>query len=335
MSRQVRVWEIQDGKLVSVETSMDEAGRKEVEHLEAWLADNPALLGDDLIIIGEQVQTRSGPLDFLAIDSDGNTVIVELKRGRLPREALAQALDYAADVAEWDVDRLDAICTKWREESLDTALSDSFEDIDLEQVSINASQRIILVGSDIDDSLQRMIEWLSDGFGVPVNAVQFTYAKTSGGAELLASSMIIPEELAKERTVRHRKKIEMSDEPGDYEEGELMERLGKYLSQRRETARRLRELMLPMCLEHEIVTRDMLKEELVKRGEAKDEGRAGTIVSTISRELGLRNNDFLRQVVAYHVEEGHRDDYRIRNDNRDYHYRQVVEQVLHSLDSGQ
>ena len=62
-------------------------------------------MGEDIAIIGEQVQTASGPLDFLAVDNTGNTVIVELKRDKLPREALVQAIDYASDIADWDLDR--------------------------------------------------------------------------------------------------------------------------------------------------------------------------------------------------------------------------------------
>jgi RecB family endonuclease NucS len=51
------------------------------------------------LIIGEQVQTKSGYLDFLGIDKNGNTVIIELKRDKLPREVIAQTIDYASDVA--------------------------------------------------------------------------------------------------------------------------------------------------------------------------------------------------------------------------------------------
>jgi hypothetical protein len=35
---------------------------------------------------------KSGPIDLLGIDKTGNVVIIEIKRDKLPREALAQAI---------------------------------------------------------------------------------------------------------------------------------------------------------------------------------------------------------------------------------------------------
>jgi hypothetical protein len=43
--------------------------------------------------------SKSGPIDLLGIDKAGNTVIVEIKREKLPREALTQAIDYACVVS--------------------------------------------------------------------------------------------------------------------------------------------------------------------------------------------------------------------------------------------
>jgi len=46
----------------------------------------------------------------LGIDNNGNLVIVELKRDKLARDVLAQAIDYASDVANWDIEKLNEIC---------------------------------------------------------------------------------------------------------------------------------------------------------------------------------------------------------------------------------
>ena len=114
MSTQIRVWQIQkDNTLKQCTTSMAEGDRDEPNDLQSWIRSEPQILGDDILIIGEQVQTMSGPMDFLAIDGDGNVVIVELKRNLLSREALAQAIDYASAVASWDVDRLSAVPRKF------------------------------------------------------------------------------------------------------------------------------------------------------------------------------------------------------------------------------
>jgi len=80
--------------------------------LETWIASNPAIVSADITFIGRQVITKSGPLDLLGKDNHGNTVVVELKRDMLPREALAQAIDYASDISEWSVERLSETCTQ-------------------------------------------------------------------------------------------------------------------------------------------------------------------------------------------------------------------------------
>src|SRR6266481_7947232 len=113
MGTEIKTWHIIDGKLVAAHTALKSEGRTEPYDLEPWLASQPEIIASDLLIVGRQVQTRSGPIDLLGIDSAGNTVIIELKRDQLPRECLAQAIDYASDVAEWSAERLGEICSTY------------------------------------------------------------------------------------------------------------------------------------------------------------------------------------------------------------------------------
>lgn len=66
-----------------------------------------------------------------------------------------------------------------------------------------------------------MIEWLSGNYGVSINAVVFKYIRTKSGDELIARTMIIPEEVEKERSQKQQRKIPMSDEPGSYGDDEI------------------------------------------------------------------------------------------------------------------
>ena len=100
MGTQIQSWQIKDGELQEIDTTLTEQGRTEAYDLETWIESNPTIIGQGLEIIGRQVQTQSGPLDLLGIDRSGNMVIVELKRDMLPREALAQAIDYAIGHAD-------------------------------------------------------------------------------------------------------------------------------------------------------------------------------------------------------------------------------------------
>lgn len=299
MATEIRAWQIVNGDLEPIEVSMVKAGRKETEDLEQWIKSNPVILGQNIVIIGDQVSTKSGPIDLLGIDESGNLVVVELKRDKLPREALAQAVDYASDVASWDVDKISEVCLVYKKQRLEDYLNEKFENVNLESLMINETQRILLVGFSIEESLQRMIEWLSNNYGVSINAVVLRYMQTKSGDELIARTMIISEEVERERTRKQQRQIRMSDKPGDYNDEELRDELKKYFLEDRLTPRRVREVLLPLCLRHDVVTREMIKQELIQRGEAADEGKAGTISTTISRELGIEQRDYLRQIIQY------------------------------------
>jgi len=111
--------------------------------------------------------------------------------------------------------------------------------------------------------------------------------------------MIIPEEIEKERIRRKQFKILMSDEPGNYDDEELKELLIKYLKENRKTPRRIKNILVPLMLESNIVTREVIKKSLIKNNEVTDEGKAGIIITSISREIGLKDRDYLRQVIQY------------------------------------
>ncbi len=209
MATEIQLWEIDEGKLILSEVSMVEAGRSEVNDLEKWIKSNSEILGEDILIIGEQVMTKRGPLDFLGIDKSGNLIIVELKRDQLHREVLAQAIDYASDIASWDVDKLNVECEKYTKKSILECLSETFDldDETLEEISINKFQKVLLVGTGVDESLQRMVGWLSDNYDVSINVLILKYTKTKSGDELIARTTIISEEIEQEKSQKHQKKI--------------------------------------------------------------------------------------------------------------------------------
>lgn len=299
MTTEIGVWEIIDGKLESIEVSLAQAGRREVQDLEKWIKHNPIILGQDILIIGEQVRTKSGPLDLLGIDKSGNLIIIELKRDKLPREVIAQALDYVSDISSWDLDKINEECLKYSKSSLEDYLNENFEDIDLEDLKVNENQRLLLVGFSIDEPLERMIEWLSNNFGVGLNAVILKYIQTKSGDEFIARTMIIPEDVEKERIRKTGNKIETSDEPGNYEPDELRSLLQRYLTEKRATPQRIKNILLPLCLEKQVATREMIKKELIRKEDVEDEGKAGLILTTISREIGIASRDYLRQIIEY------------------------------------
>lgn len=328
MATEIKVWQIDNGELELIETTMSKAGRNETEDLENWIKNHPEILGEDILIIGEQVPTKSGRIDLLGIDKSGNLIIIELKKDELPRDALAQAIDYVSDISSYDIDKISEICTKYTGQGLEDYLNEKFEDVNLEDLMINESQRILLVGFSVEESLQRMIEWLSNNYSFPINAVILKYIKTKNGEELIARTVIIPEEIESERIERHQKKPRTSDKVGDYNDEQLKKLLTKYLSENRVSSKRIREILLPICLKNPVVTREMIKKELVEKGEAKDEGKAGIILTTISNEIGREGRDHLRQIIKYDKPNPwEKENYRLEE-----RYKELVRNILSELD---
>ena len=315
MATNIKTWEIVEGKLSPIKSTLADNNRKETEHLESWIKTKPEILGTDILIIGEQVFTKSGPLDFLAIDNNGNIVVVELKRDKLARVALAQAIDYASDLSTWDIDKLSEICMSYTGNSLEEHIAENCEDIEIDDLTINQTQRLLLVGFSIEESLIRMIEWLSSNFDLSVNAIILNYVKTSNGTELLSRTVTIPEEIAKEKTSKKKFKIEMSDDPGEYETEKLMELLKAYFKRANYSANRMKNVLLPALLSNNQITRKELKQEFVKTGEAPDESQAGYFIALISNQLGQAKKDYLRQIIFYDYPDNEwtKDNFRIRD----------------------
>jgi hypothetical protein len=87
-------------------TQLATLGILETSHLERWVVNHPEVLGDDVLIVTTQYgkwSSDSGDLakerlDILGLDSSGQLVVVELKRG-VDQNVHMQAITYAALVA--------------------------------------------------------------------------------------------------------------------------------------------------------------------------------------------------------------------------------------------
>jgi RecB family endonuclease NucS len=80
--------------------------------LETLLENNPEYFFENsrVLIIGRQVTTNLNSfIDLLGIDSSGNTIVIELKRNKTPRETIAQILEYSSFVEKLDYSQLNEI----------------------------------------------------------------------------------------------------------------------------------------------------------------------------------------------------------------------------------
>ena len=199
MSDSIRVWSV-DGEALS------ELPRQPVDlesRLEDWMDSDVSVLSDDLLVIGRQLDTEGGGiLDLLCLDRAGDVVIVELKRGKTPREVVAQALDYAAWAGDLSFEELKRLGDAHLADAggLDAAFLARF-DAELPDV-LNAEHRLLVVASEIDPRSERIIRYLAETRGVPINAVTFNYFQASDKRELLARTHLIEPEVVEDRTVR-------------------------------------------------------------------------------------------------------------------------------------
>src|ERR1035437_8327898 len=97
MATEMKIWQVSDKNALELIEDVPFGLHHLEKDLESWLESNPEILGDDLLVVARQYNIPGvGVLDLLCIDFDGVPVIVELKRDATPRQAIAQALDYAS-----------------------------------------------------------------------------------------------------------------------------------------------------------------------------------------------------------------------------------------------
>ena len=116
---------------------------------------------------------------MLAMDVSGNLSVIELKKNRTPREVVAQLLDYASWIKSLSYEEIAAIyLEKNSGQKLEEGFDDAFGASLPEQ--INQNHELIVVASELDSSTERIINYMSDDYGVPINAVFFRFFRDNG-----------------------------------------------------------------------------------------------------------------------------------------------------------
>ena len=198
MPQDVRIWEIQSNN------TLREIKKSKVEmekRIENWLEKDISIISSDLLVIGRQVKTDfGGAIDLLCLDHNGDVVIIELKRDKTPREVTAQVLDYASWVKDLSNEKITEIANKYLGEKgpLEEAFKEKFGE-ELPEI-INEHHKMLIVASEMDSSTERIIEYLSNTYGVGINAVTFHYFQNDEGKEFLARVFLIEPQQVEYRT---------------------------------------------------------------------------------------------------------------------------------------
>ena len=182
MAKEIHLWRVQP------EGGLNEIRRASLdleERLQDWLARDISILDPGLLVIGREVETAFGGfIDLLCMDAAGDLVVIELERDKTPRAITAQALDYGSWITDLSNDRVTAIAESYLgDKGFEQAFRDRFE-TDIPE-TLNGEHRLLIVGSQIDASSERIITYLSDRHGVGINAATFQYFQEPDGAEFV------------------------------------------------------------------------------------------------------------------------------------------------------
>jgi hypothetical protein len=155
----------------------------ERKHIQEWVRSRPEILGEDLLIVNMEFDKFEGSrdrLDLLAVDREGNLVVVELKRDSFAGYADLQAVRYAAMVSTMTIEQLLAHYVDYHkktgggevtEEELRANISDFVEVEDFEELS--SRPRIILCSENFSQEITTTVLWLR-GFNLDISCVRIT-----------------------------------------------------------------------------------------------------------------------------------------------------------------
>lgn len=178
-----------------------ELSEKELEDL---IEKNPGIIPDiELLLIGRQVPTDyNAVIDLLGITAAGNTVIIELKKGKTPREAITQVLEYAVYVEKLGYEELNRISSKYSEgKSLRKVYVDYFAEGSLESIieNVNREQLLVIIAKEIDDKTEELARYLRER-GVNLRVLKYTHFSGESGEKYLHIETVVGKETMKTAT---------------------------------------------------------------------------------------------------------------------------------------
>ena len=183
-----------------------ELGFRERAHLQEWIAKDPAILGEELLVIQKEFagfSETSERLDLLALDKQGNLVIIENKLDDSGRDVTWQALKYASYCSSLTKDQIRLIFQRYLDSvspgsTAEEHLSEFFDGTDYEEIVLNQgiAQRVILVAANFRKEVTSTVLWLLN-YKLRIQCFKVT-PFAMGDQLLLNVEQIIPMEDAEE-----------------------------------------------------------------------------------------------------------------------------------------
>jgi len=143
---------------------------REREDLQEWIANNPKILGEDLLIIQKEFsgfQDTGERLDLLALDKQGRLVVIENKLDDSGRDVVWQALKYVSYCATLTQHEIYEIYQEYLGNGGNAAekIAEFYTEQEHEDIQLNpagSDQRIILVAANFRKEVTSTVLWLLD-----------------------------------------------------------------------------------------------------------------------------------------------------------------------------
>jgi len=193
--------------------------------LESWVVESPELIGEPLLILGRQLAEFAEDqdrLDVLAVDQDGELVLIELKVSENFRVTDLQALAYAGAYASREPSELAQTLqrTLMKQTGTELSLEDAknrisefleLDDFDAWQPSQHV--RIKLVAPLFPRRVLKTVKWLGDVYSMPIEAIAVRLFNQGDGRYSLTFERLLPlpEDGEFDMTVRRREERKRTD----------------------------------------------------------------------------------------------------------------------------
>ena len=213
------------------EVEFSRLGLQERRDIQEWIAANPGILGEGLLIVSKEFSgfdRINERLDLLAVDQDGKLVVIELKRDDTGADAHWQAIKYASYLRHATADEIVAMLAKHERVPHDEAITQLLQHLDADDLNdLNHGQRIILASHRFAPQVTSAVLWLNEK--VPddnlITCVQLIpYHDQQKDALYVQASTIIPLPGTDDYTVRIGDSPQDDGRSGDRSFGEKLSR---------------------------------------------------------------------------------------------------------------
>ena len=152
------------------EREFKDLGFREREHLQEWIAKNPDVLGEELLIIQKEYNgfnDTNERLDLLALDKDGNLVIIENKLDDTGKDVVWQALKYTSYCSTLTTEQIIRLFQEYlnnfsnTEEDAKELLLEFLDREDDDDLLLNSNdQRIVFIANNFRKEVTSTVLWL-------------------------------------------------------------------------------------------------------------------------------------------------------------------------------